>query len=279
MRLRIRIENGSADRLAQLQAMCERAIGSINPIPIPDLEVVYGVSYLAANAVARMIPEPLPAQQNLIISEGLLDAPPERQELTILHELLHLSLTHGVLAQRWEREVRLRQQYPHPHDGLTTGDAADKVHHAVNRYFTAFYFFLLPDEILAERALREGYADRLPERLRQHIDMRTANLGRNAHADAHPALRKYWLALEYQRADMMIALSDAGPERTQLETIVATYRDMLVAEAGEPEAHRLIALVDRINRYQVGDADSEAACDEAFEEIMGLVYAEPITAA
>ena len=278
MRLRIRIENGAADKLSQLQAMWERAAGNINPAPIADLEVAYGVSYLAANAVARMIPEPLPAQQNLIISEGLLDGPPETQELTILHELLHLSLTHGVLAHRWEREGRLRQQYPHPHDGLVAGDAADKVHHAENRYFTAFYFFLLPDEILAERALREGYADRLSERLRQHIDMRNANLRRNAHADAHPALRKYWLALEYQRADMMIALADAGPERTQLQTISETYRQMLVAEAGDPEAHRLIAVVDRVNRYQVGDADSEAACDEAFEEIIGLVYAEPIPA-
>lgn len=34
----------------------------------------------------------------------------------------------------------------------------------------------------------------------------------------------------------------------------------------------------RINRYQVGDADSETACDEAFAEIMGLTYPEPAAA-
>ena len=227
---------------------------------------------------ARLIPEPLPAQQNLLVSQALMVLPPERQELTILHELLHLSIAHGALAQRWARERRLRERYPHPHDGLAPGADPDRIHHAENRHFLAFYFFLTPDEILAERALRDQYHDRLPERLRQHIGMRTDNLNTSAHDRAHPQMRKYWLVLELQRTEMMFDVADDGPERTELETIRDTYRALLVAEAGDAEAQRLIDLVARINRYQVGDADSETACDEAFAEIMGLTYPEPAAA-
>lgn len=105
--------------------------------------------------------------------------------------------------------------------------------------------------------------------------MRTEKLNTRAQDGVHPQMRKYWLALELQRAAMMIDIADDSPERTELETVRETYRALLVAEAGDAEAQRLVALVERINRYQVGDPDSEAACDEAFAEIIALPYPEP----
>lgn len=76
----------------------------------------------------------------------------------------------------------------------------------------------------------------------------------------------------------MFDVADDRPERTELEINRHTDRALLVAEAGDAEAQRLIDLVARINRYQVGDADFETACDEAFAEIMGLTYPEPAAA-
>jgi hypothetical protein len=279
MRLRVRIEDGGAAGLPEVQALWERCTAAINPPPIPDIdEVLYGVSYGATNGFARAVPELPPRSQDLIVSQALFTLPPERQELTILHELLHLSIAHGALAQRWARERQLRARYPNPRAGLPQGASPERVHHADVRHFLAFYFFTTPDEILAERALRDGYHDQLTERLRQHIAMRADNLNNSPQDTAHPQLRKYWLALELQRTAMMIDVADEGPERTALETIRDTHRALLVAEAGDAEAQRLIDLVARINRYQVGDPDSEAACDEAFAEIMGLAYPEPAAA-
>ena len=68
------------------------------------------------------------------------------------------------------------------------------------------------------------------------------------------------------------------PERTELKTIRETYRALLAAEAGDAEAQRLVDLMARINRYEVADPDSEAACDEAFAKTMALPHQEPAAA-
>ena len=46
----------------------------------------------------------------------------------------------------------------------------------------------------------------------------------------------------------MYDVADDGPERTEFETTRDTYRALLVAEAGDAEAQRLIDLVARMNR-------------------------------
>jgi hypothetical protein len=56
MRLRVRIEDGGAAGLPGVQALWERCATSINPPPIPDLQVPYGVTYEATNGYARLIP-------------------------------------------------------------------------------------------------------------------------------------------------------------------------------------------------------------------------------
>ena len=79
-------------------------------------------------------------------------------------------------------------------------------------------------------------------------------------------------------AERPVGFSPNIVRSTAAAVIRDTYRALLVAEAGDAAAQRLIDLVARINRYQVGDADSETACDEAFAEIMGLTYPEPAAA-
>jgi hypothetical protein len=104
--------------------------------------------------------------------------------------------------------------------------------------------------------------------------MRNGNLDSDAHSKLHPQFRKYWLALEYKRTDMMIRLAEPGDEQRQLEVIRGRYGDLLIAEAVEAERERLLMLVERMNGYQPGDAQSEAVFEEIFNEIMAQPYDE-----
>jgi len=132
---------------------------------------------------------------NLVLATELLEntSRPD-QQLTLLHECIHMDFAGGEHKDRW---LMLNRRIAEQNEAITqasptTAEEADEQGDAQRRHLAAVLFLRLPDEIVAEQRLKQDYQPWFGERAKYYVRMRQRREADLAAPASGVALRLNW---------------------------------------------------------------------------------------
>ena len=216
---------------------------------------------------------------NLVLATELLEKSSRLdQQLTLLHECIHMDFASGEHKERW---LTLNRRVEEQHNAITqveptTPEEADEQDYAQQKHLAAVLFLRLPDEIVAEQRLKQDYRPWFGERAKYYVRMRQHREADLAAPVSDVALQPYEAFYELLRIGLFVTLLAAVPElaaehaelRRLEEVALARLRDRSSAEV----CSSLLALK---NRLLAVDASAEklATAAAAYQDMYQMIMA------
>lgn len=221
-----------------------------------------------AVAMPKLRNPPRPDLGRIAFSDKFFLASPDEQFSTVLHESIHMGLLTGPFRDRFSQGYTLDRR-----ECVRVVDQCSD-----RRYYLAFLFRNVPDEVAAEWYLQRQYPSHREVRVRHYLAMRRGN-ARNPLQDGVPtALKPYAHFYELVRLELGVRISQG----TGVEAEMTAMRNEVSAQLGAAgyDAQAVTRLRGSMEHLQAIPADSTTVhpvADDVFEQVLRVDCPSPST--
>ena len=259
--------------LKRAEEAWQRFVDQVQPPPVEVADIYWGQAHRPlAHAIAEAeVIQDLPGHPRLILrlSEQFFRLNPSNQALTLLHEIIHMSL-----ELKWKRlqqadDLSKGQRY---FQGKTRSERAFETH----RIQLARYLYLFLDEVMAEKHLQQAYPAFAADRLGHYNDIQERASENRDYETAEPGLEwpaALWFWLRNKLGALIATTDELGTAfGDRVAFFDARLRDLLPSD----QYRRVTGLGRRLLAAGSGSPSlDEEAAGELFKLVIEITYPRP----